>query len=51
MLHHLESCIDLRLEASNHLLYTLKGKDLIISIQDQFEENYGETVFEDIYMI
>lgn len=51
MLHHLESCNDLRLESSNSLLYTLKGKDMIISIQDQFEDNFGQTVFEDIYTI
>ena len=50
MLHHLESCSDLALEPSNHLLYTLKGKDMIISIQNQYED-YGETIFEDIYTI
>lgn len=51
MLHSLSSCDDLILEASNHLLFRMKDNHLEISIQEQYQDNVGETFFEDIYKL
>ena len=36
MLHTLDSCRDLRLEESNHLMFLQKDNGLIISLQEQY---------------
>lgn len=45
MLHSLESCTDLKLEDSNHLLFSQIQDKLIVSVQEQYQSNDGETYF------
>lgn len=51
MLHSLDSCTDLKLEESNHLMFVQKESGLIISVQEQYEDNQSDTMFEDIYRV
>jgi hypothetical protein len=51
MLHPLLSCTDLLLEDSNHLLFSNQGNNMVVSIQEQYQDEYGETYFDDIYKL
>ena len=51
MLHPLLSCTDLLLEDSNHLLFSNQGNNMVAPIQAQYQDEYGETYFDDIYKL
>lgn len=52
LLHPISSCNDLCLENSNHIMLSYTNtNEIIISIQEQYKDMFGETYFENIYKL
>lgn len=47
-MHALESCNELKLEKSNHLLFQFINNQMYISVQEQTTDETGETHLDDI---
>lgn len=51
MLHPLKSCNELKLEETNFLKFTNEESEMVISIQEQWQDAICETFFDDIYNV
>lgn len=51
VLHSLNSCCDLKLEESNHIMFHHGDEGTIITVQDLYEDKIGDIHFEKIFKL